>query len=126
MAKGTQRDPKREAFWRRALARFNSSGLSVRGFCARERLTEPCFYAWRRVIRDRDAEQARTRRPAFVPVVVGDARSAPGDDGIVIELGGTSVALRLPAAMPVRQVAELVHAIAAARAPVVAMAEARP
>jgi hypothetical protein len=133
MAKGQQRDLKREAFWRRALARFNTSGLSVRGFCARERLTEPCFYAWRRVIRQRDAEQEQSR-PAFVPVVVGDAVVQGESDasGIVVELGnapGTrSLTLRLPAAMPVRQVAELVHAIAAAPAPISGsiVTEARP
>ena len=52
MAKRQQRDPKREALWRGVLARFDTSGLTVRRFCAQERVTEPSFYAWRRVIRD--------------------------------------------------------------------------
>ncbi len=130
MANGTPRDPKREAVWRGAMARFKTSGLNIRDFCARERLSEPRFYAWRRVIQERDTEQARARRPAFVPIVIGDEQTGSGASGIVVELGnapGTrSLTLRLPAAMPVRQVAELVHAIAAAPGPVVTMAEARP
>jgi hypothetical protein len=129
MAKGTPRDPKREAFWRGVMRRFKTSGLNIRNFCARERLTEPRFYAWRRAIQERDAERAASN-PTFVPVLVGDERSGSSDSGIVVELGnapGTrSLTLRLPAAMPVRQVAELVHAIAAAPAPRVTTAEARP
>jgi hypothetical protein len=43
--------------------------LSVRAFCARRGLATPSFYAWRRVLEQRDAE-----RPTFVPVrVVPDA-----------------------------------------------------
>ncbi len=117
MAKRHLRDPKREAFWRGVLARFDASGLSVRRFCARERVTEPSFYAWRRVLRERDTE-ARWKSPAFVPVVVGDEASAGAGGGVVIELSGApdarALTLRLPPAMPMRQVAELVHAIAAA------------
>jgi hypothetical protein len=110
MAKGQQRDLKRERFWRGVLARFGASGLSVRRFCARERLSEPSFYSWRRVIGQRDAQAAPP--PAFVPVLVGHEH---GDStaGMAIELRGGRV-LRLPAALPVAQVAELVHAIEAA------------
>ena len=120
MAKGQQRDLKREAFWRGVLARFGASGLNVRGFCARERVTEPSFYTWRRVIRERDREPQRGG-PAFLPLVVRDDQSGPG---IVIEVRGgpRSVAMRLPPAMPVGQVAELVHAIEAG----VALTETRP
>jgi hypothetical protein len=39
------------------------------------------------VIRAQDAEQ-KQNRPAFVPVVVGDAPSAERGNGIVLELGG--------------------------------------
>jgi hypothetical protein len=115
MAKGQQRDPKREAYWRSVMTRFGKSGLSARGFCARERLSEASFYFWRRVIRERDAQASRTR-PAFVPVVVHDGGPGPSVAGIVIELRGGR-ALRLPAALPALQVAQLVHAIEAASAP---------
>ena len=120
MAKGQQRDLKREAFWRKALGQFGKSGLNVRDFCARERLSEPSFYSWRRVIQDRDAElkrprprTLRSRLPAFMPVLVRGDQGISGDTSIVIELRGgpTALTLRLPTAMPVGQVAELVHAL---------------
>jgi hypothetical protein len=48
------------------------SGLSVRAFCVRHGLAQASFYAWRRVLERRAAEQ-----PAFVPVqVVADATPA--------------------------------------------------
>jgi hypothetical protein len=117
MAKGQQRNLKREAFWRGALERFGKSGLSVRRFCARERVSEPCFYSWRRVIQERDREPKRGG-PAFLPVLVRNDVTGQGGGGIVIEVcgGPRSVALRLPPAMPVGQVAELVRAIEAAPA----------
>jgi hypothetical protein len=40
-----QRDAGRERFWRRALKRHATSGLSVLAFCRREDRTEPNFYA---------------------------------------------------------------------------------
>jgi hypothetical protein len=113
MAKGQARDQKREAHWRALLAKFGRSGQSVRGFCAAEGLSEPSFYSWRRVIQERDSERGR-RRPAFVPVMVSN-HAVNSDAGIVIELRGGR-AMRLPSALPVRQVAELVHAIEAASA----------
>ncbi len=45
-----QQDPAKEAYWRKVLKRFATSGLSVREFCKREQLTESQFYAWRRTI----------------------------------------------------------------------------
>lgn len=38
----------RAEFWREVLAKHESSGLSVRGFCQRESISEPSFYWWRR------------------------------------------------------------------------------
>lgn len=67
MAKQQQRDLNLEAFWRGAMKRLDKSGLTARAFCDHERLSEPSFYAWRRMIRQRDAEVSE---PAFLPVVV--------------------------------------------------------
>ncbi|MEQ9379639.1 MAG: hypothetical protein RJP95_02160 [Pirellulales bacterium] len=60
-----QRDPAKEAYWRKVLGRFTASGLSVREFCKREQLTESAFYAWRRTIGER--EEVGGSQPAFVP-----------------------------------------------------------
>jgi hypothetical protein len=112
MANG-QRDSKREALWRGVLSRQRESDLTVRAFCRREKVSEPSFYAWRRVIRQRDAERqprAKRSRPAFVPLVVREPHSA--DSAITVDLRGGRV-LRLPAETAAARLAELVHAIEA-------------
>jgi hypothetical protein len=59
------RDEQKEQQWRRWIAQWRVSGLSVRAFCARHGLATARFYNWRRVLQRRAAEQ-----PAFVPVQV--------------------------------------------------------
>lgn len=128
MAKRHGRDPQRETFWRKALARQQESGLNVRRWCSREGLPETAFYFWRRTIaqRDRDANGAslpvRQRspqavrrclpKPMFVPVTL----AMPKEHPIVIRLRGGRV-MRLPLGMEARRVAEFVHAIEDASAP---------
>jgi hypothetical protein len=76
------RDPKLDQFWRRHLKRQAASGLTVRAYCRQHALHESSFYAWRRIIRERDYQPARpaghpappSRRPAFLPVTVVDAQ----------------------------------------------------
>src|SRR5229473_5565969 len=77
MAYGKRHDRQKEQQWRRWLKEWQASGLSVRAFCERQRLSEPSFYAWRRELAKRDAQ-----RPAFVPVHV----VAEGDPGAALEL----------------------------------------
>ena len=108
MAKG-KRDLRLEARWRDLLGRQPGSGLSVRGFCQRERVTECGFYAWRRELRLRDQESP-TPKPAFVPVTMPQAAPVEGEGHIVIELRGGRV-LRLPPTLPAVRVAELVEAV---------------
>ena len=113
----SKRDLSREARWRELLVAQRKSGLSVRAFCAREQVTEPSFYAWRREIGVRDGEKTRTtavkrRTPAFVPVLMPQM-AAVNDGHVVIELRGGRV-LRLPPGLPTARVTELVRAIEAA------------
>jgi hypothetical protein len=109
----TQRDATKEAFWRDAIRRQAQSGLSVREFCRRRRLSEPSFYERRRTFLERDAQGPATR-PAFVPVIVRDERpAATSEAGIVIELRGGRL-LRLPGSTPAGRVVELVRALEAA------------
>ena len=73
MAPGRPRDQDKERLWRRWLDQWRASGLSVRDFCARHRLPTPTFYAWRRRLQPRAAEQ-----PPFLPVqVVADVPPPP-------------------------------------------------
>ncbi len=114
---GRYRDARREALWREVLVRQQQSGLSVRAFCQRQGLSQASFYAWRRTLKQREAER-RTARPAivppaFLPVVVQDVPPDAHDGSLVIELRGGR-RLRLPLSTPAARLAELVHALEAA------------
>jgi transposase-like protein len=103
-----ERDAKRDTFWRGALKRYATSGLTIRAFCLREQLTESAFYAWRRTIGQRDAEAKRPRQPAFLPVLV-DANHRH-DGTLVIQLAGGRV-LRLSEAISPQRLAAIVCAL---------------
>lgn len=59
--------------WRQRLQRFERSDLSAVAFCAKEGVSTPAFYAWRRRLRLSSAEQAA--RPTHPPGA--DARLVP-------------------------------------------------
>ena len=70
-----QRDPALEQRWRERIAKWQSSGLSVRGFCMLHGLTETSFYYWKRELHVRDVAAAKLPsgqepRPKFVPLTV--------------------------------------------------------
>ncbi len=106
MATASIRIKKREAMWRRMVARHSKSGMSIRAYCAKHRVKEPAFYWWRAELARRDA--AAKPVAAFVPVTV-KAPVITGTEGVSIELRGGRM-LRLPT-MSAAQVAELVWAI---------------
>ena len=91
MARRSGRDRRKEWYWRRVLRQWRRSGQTVRSYCLEYGLSEPLFYAWRRTVRERDQQAARSpcgRRqakdsakdraghcpsdglPAFVPVTI--------------------------------------------------------
>jgi hypothetical protein len=70
-----QRDPKKEAFWRRKLQLWRDSDLSVRAFCQQHELSEPSFYSWRTLIAQRDRLDAQ--RPDPVPADTSAEPSVP-------------------------------------------------
>lgn len=76
MPKGRSRDPHKEQLWRDHLTRWQASGLSVRAFCARHRLSLPAFYAWRRTLAQRaGTAPVAPQQPAvtFVPLHITPA-----------------------------------------------------
>jgi transposase len=77
MAKGIERDPRKEAFWRRVLRAHGTSGRSVREYCQQRGLTESAFHFWRREIERRDRETRDRRTSAFVPVLVEPTPETP-------------------------------------------------
>jgi transposase len=81
---GRRPDPALLDLWRQRLQRFERSGLSAVAFCAKEGVSTPSLYAWRRRLRRATAEQAT--RPV----------------GPLTELAARLVPVRLlPAAAPV-------------------------
>jgi hypothetical protein len=83
MAHGKPRDVRKEQHWRGWIQRWQQSGLSVRDFCDRHHLALPSFYAWRRVLQQRDAAAG-----VFVPVrVIADAPPVAAS-GIEVVLAG--------------------------------------
>ena len=94
MASRGKRDRGKEQFWRRMQRQWQRSGLSVRAFSAEHGLAEASFYAWRRILAQRDRQSAcdcnnetgANNTPAFVPLRVIDA-SAPTALEVVLERG---------------------------------------
>jgi len=93
MSTTNQRRSSKERFWRRIVRHWRSSGLSIRDFCAEGQISEGNFYAWRRIIAERDAQATR-----FVPVRVvpeqkptGAASGNGSDNGLELILGAGRV-----------------------------------
>ena len=107
----TKRSVEREKFWRDVMSRFDRSGLSARAFCAARGLSEPSFYAWRRILAERDGG-GRTRpaeRPAFLPVMIRPEPSST-TSGLSLELRSGRV-LRFGDALPAERIAAVIRAL---------------
>jgi transposase len=76
-------DASKQRRWLDLMHRWHESQLTVRAFCERHRLSEPNFYLWRRVLRERgllhdpptpaQATQAAPTPTAFVKLTVDAA-----------------------------------------------------
>src|ERR1022692_1414044 len=103
MAERGKRDGGKERFWRRTLRQWRRSGLSVRAFCGEHGLAEASFYAWRRIIAERDREGSRVAgghrdaapddAPVFVPLRVIDVSTQVAFE-VVLERGRVVRVLR--------------------------------
>ena len=99
-----------EGVWRARLARFHTSGLTVKAFCERERVSASNFHAWKRRLKQGvKSENASSQRKAnasrrtasggaaqelFVPLPLGGLPLAGGAE-VRIELPGGAV-VRVP------------------------------
>jgi transposase len=84
------RDSAKERSWRLHFARWRSSGLSVRAYCQAQGLSEPSFYAWRRLLSERPSDATAARgleatTPAFIPVRLIDEPN-PGAAATTLEV----------------------------------------
>lgn len=83
----TRKNEETETRWREILERQAVSGISIRGFCAAEGISEPSFYAWRKRLRTQNGNGRRALpkvRPTeddtdnanlFIPLKLLDAPS---------------------------------------------------
>lgn len=84
MAHGRPRDRRKEQQWRQWLRQWQTSGQSVRDFCDHHGLSQATFYAWRRVLRQRDADAT----PFVAVQVVADPPAPPTPSLEVVLTGG--------------------------------------
>jgi transposase len=92
---GRRPDPALETLWRQRLLRFERSGLSAVAFCAKEGVSAPSFYAWRRRLRQPTAPQAdRPAAPAADVARLVPVRILPAAAPVELVLPGGLV-LRL-------------------------------
>jgi hypothetical protein len=92
---GRRPDPALADLWRQRLQRFERSGLSTPAFCAKEGVSVPSFYAWRRRLRQPAAQQAaRPAAPAADATRLVPVRIATSAAPVEVVLPG-NVVLRL-------------------------------
>jgi hypothetical protein len=80
-----RRSAEKEQFWQGHVARQRAGGLSVRVYCARQGLTEPSFYAWRRELARRDQARRSARPVDFVRLEVPEPSPARSTIEIVLK-----------------------------------------
>jgi transposase-like protein len=121
MARTRGRDLRKERYWRRLLAEWQRSGLSIRAFCASQDVSEQSLYWWRRELaaRDRQAARAASVPPAvaaacFVPVHVRSDQTAALPAGVVEVVLGNGRRLRAASDVSGQRLAELALALEAA------------
>jgi hypothetical protein len=93
MSTTKQRDAGKERFWRGLFQQRLGSKLSVREFCLEQGVSEASFYAWRRILKQRDREGVR-----LVPVqVIAEEKrvGASAATGLELVLGNGRL-LRIP------------------------------
>jgi transposase-like protein len=82
-----KKNTEKELHWRKMVDRQVGSGLSIRRYCAKEGISQPSFYAWRKRLRERkhDGRQSGdSRRDTdghggdhdFIPLKLRDSASA--------------------------------------------------
>jgi hypothetical protein len=81
---GRRPDPALEDLWRQRLQRFESSGLSAVAFCAKEGVSAPSFYAWRRRLQPVAEPVARLVPVRLFPTAAPIELVLPG--GMVLRL----------------------------------------
>ena len=91
------RDAVKERYWRGVIRRHGASDLTIRRFCARERIREYQLHWWRRTLRERDRQVIDTRAVGAAAVI--------NTDGAADESRFVALSLPFSAGAPI----EIVH-----------------
>ena len=87
----------RREYWRRLLARQAASGLSIKAFCVRERVSYPSFIFWKRRCGDAPGGGGGATSPmTFAPVTVVGAGPAQAGRIEILLAGACRVRLTGP------------------------------
>jgi transposase-like protein len=109
MSRGQPRDPHKEQFWRDVLSCWPESGLTIRAYCRQRGVSEPSFYAWRRLLAQRQ-EPARPADAAgpvtFVPLTVQSTMADRAEPPVELILANGR-RLRLPVGVAASVVRDL-------------------
>ena len=101
----SRRSAEKERLWRARIAEQRESGLSVRRFCSREKISEASFHTWKRErgLRDRERSEASEATgagddtggdPMFVPLRVAPSQPSLANLELLHRSGHT---IRVPA-----------------------------
>lgn len=69
-ARKRNRDASREKFWRHAIGRQATSGLTQLEFCKREGLNPNTLSYWKKIVRQRDQDKKGSKQPAVAPEMI--------------------------------------------------------
>lgn len=78
-------DSAKHAWWQEIVEQWKASGLSLRGFCAREKIGRSHLFWWKQRLTGKAKTASVKPEPAFVPVTIIDPPAATGA-GIDIHL----------------------------------------
>jgi transposase-like protein len=103
---GQRVDVEKQGYWLKLVQRWQRSHLTVREFCERQQLSEPRFYSWRRLLRERgllEDAPVQADAPAFIKLTV----AAEAASAVEIVLGQR--VLRVRSGFDAELLLELVH-----------------
>ena len=90
-------DGKKERLWRDRIRRQQQSGLSIRGFCVEESLSEASFHWWRRELPRRQAQSRIGPPPKLQPASPG---SPPAAQFVPVTVAPSSPCSSIEIALP--------------------------